>query len=83
MSDLYIDGERQPDRDLGFVALGTHTDVEGYTRVLPPRTSPDEPEWPSFFFAVRDDVLERVDPPKPNEKPAEFFDRLNKVLLEL
>jgi hypothetical protein len=63
VSDLYIDGERQPDRDLGFMAQGTHTDVDGYT--------------------VRDDVLERVGPPKRGESTKQFFDRLNKVLLEL
>jgi len=76
--EMLVDGERRPTSDLAFTVIGTHTDVEGYRRILPPKESPDEPEWPGVFLAVRGDLPL----PEPHEMLSDYFKRLNESLLQ-
>jgi hypothetical protein len=81
--DMYVDGARRPGSDLAFSIGATHTDVTGYTLVLSLHEPRPGEKWPPYFVAVRDDVLRLAGPREPGESLADFFDRLNKVLLEL
>ena len=81
--EMYVDGARRRGSDLAFSVTGTHTDVAGYTLVLSLSEPRAGEKWPRFFVAVRDDVLRLMVPGEPDEPLAEFFNRLNKVLLEL
>jgi len=81
--EMYADGVARGTHDLAFDIQAMHTDVTGYKAVLALGKPKEGSEWPPYFFAVREDVLDMVGEPRPGEGETEFLERLNKVLLEL
>jgi len=86
--EMYVDGERRPRCDLAFSVRGTHTDVSRYELALGLWLPGDKGPWPSYFVAVREDVFNEVvlsQERAASEEEARrvFFERLNKVLIEL
>jgi len=81
--EMQVDGVEWRKRDLAFGVQGTHTDVRGYALVFAIGKPGEDGEWPRYFLAVRQDVLDMMGLPGPGESEAQFLERLNKVLLEL
>lgn len=88
VGEMYVDGRiysagaRGGTCDLAFGVTATFTDVEGYTPVFWFGNRPPGGEWPSYFLAVRQDVLKVVGGITRDDTTETFFARLNKVLLE-